>query len=369
MRSESNIADSFLPVPLAERGARTTLILIHPDPGAADAVRSAFAAAGWGGAARLAVHQADRLGLADPERIREADVILVDADARRDGPVEIMERARALGIAAPVIGLVSPARWRDAGRLLAGGLDDVVIMEVADASAVPEVVRRTRASEFLRIENRRLHEDLTRTVVDLELNNAELERLVSRLEASSRTDPLTGVANRRWLDANLAGAWAESEGLRRDAGHTGDLGFVMIDLDGFKRLNDTDGHQAGDDVLVATANVIRGVVGERGLVARCGGDEFCILLPGTGPGPAIELGESLLHAYRARTASWSGAASRVAMSIGVSHRHLSAPEDASALARHADEAMYAAKSHHGGDALVVRRGDGCERAPELPIAG
>lgn len=96
------------------------------------------------------------------------------------------------------------------------------------------------------------------------------EHQTQELRATVRRDPLTGIANRRALDEHLADALEDQR----------QLCLVTLDLNGFKALNDTFGHAAGDALLVAAAETLAGVVGDRGLVARQGGDEFCLVLDG-----------------------------------------------------------------------------------------
>ena len=154
------------------------------------------------------------------------------------------------------------------------------------------------------------------------------------------TDDLTGAANRR--------------ALRREVGSRasrGALGLVLVDLDGFKGVNDAHGHAAGDAVLVATAARLRTAAGPDALVARLGGDEFAVLVRGADAGAdavtalagrcAVALGRPVEH---------DGALLPGAGSVGTARRLLTGagPEDAAAaldhLLRTADRAMYAVKA-------------------------
>jgi diguanylate cyclase (GGDEF)-like protein len=152
---------------------------------------------------------------------------------------------------------------------------------------------------------------------------------VEQLRTEVRTDALTGLANRRAFDDDLAAAMA-------DRNRTGSVFSLMaIDLDGLKEINDTRGHQAGDVRLRWIASRLLAAVGGRGTVYRTGGDEFMVLLPRTRALHALELAQAI---QRATTSP--GAAAR-ALSIGVSetrgtdHRH--------ELVRQADLALYEAK--------------------------
>ena len=104
-----------------------------------------------------------------------------------------------------------------------------------------------------------------------------LRRQERRLHELTHTDPLTGIPNRRALDEQLVRELARSLRSREP------LTVLLADLDGFKSLNDTSGHAAGDAALSAVASALVRVVREEDLVARYGGEEFAILLPGCDP--------------------------------------------------------------------------------------
>ena len=116
------------------------------------------------------------------------------------------------------------------------------------------------------------------------LDNARLHGVVRR---QAVTDDLTDLANRRRFMDALRQEVARSARLETP------LALVLFDLDHFKQINDRCGHQAGDDVLRSAADVIRGRVRETDLAARIGGEEFAVILPGTGLGGAVSLAENL----------------------------------------------------------------------------
>jgi diguanylate cyclase len=104
---------------------------------------------------------------------------------------------------------------------------------------------------------------------------AELEKALAEARNVAITDPLTGAFNRRGFDEIFERELARS--LRTGSG----LALALIDLDDFKRLNDTLGHQAGDDALVHLVNVLRGAMRPTDVLCRFGGEEFVLLLPDT----------------------------------------------------------------------------------------
>ncbi len=103
-----------------------------------------------------------------------------------------------------------------------------------------------------------------------------LERRLGSLQAQATRDPLTGLYNRRMLDECIADI------IRRAVDAGAPLCVLMIDVDDFKLLNDTLGHGMGDELLRAIAQLIRSGIRQDDLAFRCGGDEFVVLLPGTG---------------------------------------------------------------------------------------
>ncbi len=165
-----------------------------------------------------------------------------------------------------------------------------------------------------------------------------LEHSLHEQERLAVTDALTGLRNRRFFEEVLAleGARARRSGAP--------LGLVVIDLDHFKRINDTWGHPGGDAVLTATAQRLAGAVRAGDVLARYGGEEFVAVLPGA------DLDATLAVAERCRSAiggspvplPGAGAAVAVTASLGVAVLPDHAVE-VEALVRHADQALYLAK--------------------------
>jgi diguanylate cyclase (GGDEF)-like protein len=172
---------------------------------------------------------------------------------------------------------------------------------------------------------------------ELRLSNEELrERNRQLLDAryQAATDPLTGLLNHRSFHESLR----EEVALRlRDGGMAS---VIMIDIDNFKRVNDSLGHMAGDHVLRTISSTICDVVGDQH-AHRYGGDEFAILLPGVGRGEAFSMADRLLKAVKTRVKSEDG--SKATISLGVA----SFPDMASSaeeLLYRADMALNWAKS-------------------------
>src|SRR6185436_8490569 len=114
---------------------------------------------------------------------------------------------------------------------------------------------------------------LEQALLDLSDKNSKLEASLRRVEQMAATDPLTGLYNRRHFGKVLEQLFAETQRYEKD------LSCVMIDLDGYKQLNDTHGHQLGDQLLVMAGKVISANLRRMDVAARYGGDEFVLLLP------------------------------------------------------------------------------------------
>ena len=130
------------------------------------------------------------------------------------------------------------------------------------------------------------------SVIVLEAVRARLESERSAMRRSALTDPLTGAANRRGLDERI-----EYE-VTRHARANRRFAVVMIDLDGFKLVNDRFGHHAGDELLRDVAASLREAVRDQDTVARLGGDEFCVLAPETDRAGGAYLGDRVRNAVR-----------------------------------------------------------------------
>src|SRR6266540_3744348 len=183
------------------------------------------------------------------------------------------------------------------------------------------------------------------------LENVRLHRLVER---QASTDGLTDLANRRHFEEALAAEISRAERFG------GALALVLADLDDFKQVNDRYGHQAGDDVLRAFADVLRDTVRDIDVAARYGGEEFAVLLPQTDLEGAERLAERLREAMEARRLTLHpGASFSVTSSFGVAS-FPEAPTPAALFAA-ADEALYRAKSA-GKNCVVCAPSDGAVRA-------
>ena len=175
----------------------------------------------------------------------------------------------------------------------------------------------------------------------------ERKRIEAQLEVLAFTDGLTGLLNRRGFDRAIDAAWDVTF-------NTGaQMSLLLLDVDHFKRFNDHFGHQAGDDCLRTIAQAVRvNVDSVDAHVARYGGEEIAVILPGMGPEHAAQIGERIRVAVQnlqlpSSATPISGELSTVSVSIGVATalaRHGSTMRMPESLLLTADAALYKAKS-------------------------
>ena len=199
----------------------------------------------------------------------------------------------------------------------------------------------------------------------LEESQREINSLrdeVRHARHESLVDALTGLGNRRAFDRRLGTSLAADAAVLGLPPVGAPVSLLMIDIDHFKRVNDSYGHAFGDQVLRAVAQVLKALSPEGSLAARVGGEEFALLLPGTPMNDARALAEKLratVAASRIRRKGTDTAAERITVSLGVAqYLRRSAPDNPDAdeapaeFVDRADRALYAAKQA-GRDRVMV----------------
>jgi diguanylate cyclase len=183
----------------------------------------------------------------------------------------------------------------------------------------------------------------------------ERARKLVELHESHRTDtladPLTGVANRRAFQYELTRRMTEWNRQQTS------LALILIDIDRFKKFNDTYGHQAGDAVLREVASATCAAVREVDLVARFGGEEFGIILPNTNLNHAKDAAERVRSIIESSRYEYDGFSLRLTVSVGVAHVILG--DDAASIIQRADAALYASKQA-GRNCAHYHTGTACE---------
>jgi len=182
--------------------------------------------------------------------------------------------------------------------------------------------------------------DLLAPQIALALERAEWQERANQFQLMSITDPLTGLHNRRYLEARLA------EELSRSKRYEYPLSFMMIDIDDFKFYNDRNGHQAGDRALEITAQCLRAALRKVDVASRYGGEEFSILLPQTTLEEAGVIADRIRRKIMATNFPHGGSQPLRAVTVSIGLSSLSTSLDsAEAIVRAADRALYHAKRH------------------------
>jgi diguanylate cyclase (GGDEF)-like protein len=209
------------------------------------------------------------------------------------------------------------------------GADDYLVKPLA----MLELSARVKSMLRLKI----LQDELIGKYKEVDRINRDLEKKSYELERLSRMDPLTALFNRRYFEERFAAEFARSNRYRVP------LTCLMIDVDHFKKVNDTFGHQMGDRALKDVAAIIRGTLRDVDLIARYGGEEMVAILPETGPQEGRHVAERLRQAVAGAVIEQAERRLSVTVSIGLASYPVPGIEDHEAFLRAADEALYRAK--------------------------
>ncbi|HNO77658.1 MAG TPA: diguanylate cyclase [Phycisphaerae bacterium] len=238
--------------------------------------------------------------------------------------------------------------------VIAGGVFATGRLWLQESARLKEAVREAKSHDTqiepaqFRVKEIRLCADvIASTLATMRHEHKQMSDVASR-------DPLTGLPNRRAFMQTLTREAAV-------AARTGwPLSLMMIDLDHFKKLNDTYGHQAGDFVLKRASRRMASQLRRTDEVARYGGEEFVVILPNTRIEQAREVAEQLCNALRCDPLIFEGQSISVTASIGVSEVQENKVDDATELIRIADEALYKAKSEGRDRVMLAEAGKGSD---------
>jgi diguanylate cyclase len=215
--------------------------------------------------------------------------------------------------------------------------------EVGQATLHQVVESLIGETNRVRVKTGIYHEHLKKSSEEVERLRGELE-LVQGL---ALTDPLTGLLNRRGFDQQMQ---------RIGQGSLSGCTLLIVDIDHFKAINDAHGHLLGDKVIVAVANVLRGCIGDRGPIARIGGEEFAVLLSHTSSAGGVELAERIRAAVergKIRRAETEESIGNVTVSLGLAT--CADKEQFEAMIARADRALYQSKAAGRNRVTVAER--------------
>lgn len=201
-----------------------------------------------------------------------------------------------------------------------------------------DITERVQAQQALEELNRELEQRVEGRTAELRRRFDEIENLQAELHEQSRRDPLTGLKNRRYLAERLPEEIARAQ----DAGDW--LGVIVSDIDHFKRVNDTYGHQAGDQVLIEIARLLQQHARSSDFICRYGGEEFLIVMPGATLETACKRAEDIRLKVAGLKTQYAGKTLPVHMSFGVS-AYPTHGQEAETLIIKADQALYYSKEN------------------------
>ena len=221
----------------------------------------------------------------------------------------------------------------------------------AKTAAQQHALNFERQASQSREEALRVQRDAT---LKLELRVAqrtrELQALNEKLTTLSRTDPLTGLKNRRYLMEHFHAEYSRS---KRDATP---ISVIIIDIDHFKSVNDTHGHLLGDELLKMVAHQIGAEAKrESDIAARYGGEEFAIVLGNNSADEALAIAEKIRARVAAAQYVWQGVSLRCTVSVGVATITPAQDSTAENLIRQSDEALYRSKAEGRNRVSVFRQ--------------
>jgi diguanylate cyclase (GGDEF)-like protein len=320
------------------------ILVVEDSDRTVETLTIALAENGWSVLSASSGEEAIRLAAERAPHVVVCDLHLPGVDG-----LEVMRRLHAVDDTIPFVMLTGDGDLDTVLFAVHAGVFDFVPRSGDHAALVGAVARALARVRVVR-ENRRLTRELHAANEALELRvrarTAELAEANGRLETSLLSiehralhDPLTDLGNRFLFRERL------ERGLARAGQGAAPVAILFLDLDGFKPINDSLGHAAGDRVLVGVARRLAAAVGDAGLTARLGGDEFGVLIEGGAAEASIvaaRIAEALIAPH-----SVAGVEVFASASVGIAVS-LRGEETADELLRNADLAMYSAKARQSG---------------------
>jgi diguanylate cyclase (GGDEF)-like protein len=276
------------------------------------------------------------------------DLILSDYNLPDSSSMQLVEEIRRR-CETPVILVTGENACHLAAEAIRKGATDYIVKMGDYLFTIPLVVEKNLAVAKIKRENESLRAEIEQALAQVREKNAQLEQSLKKVEEMAATDALTGLYNRRHFSKALEHCFAEAQRYDKD------LSCVMIDLDSYKKLNDTYGHQVGDQLLALAGRVITANKRAMDIGARYGGDEFVILLPHANGEEAANVAQRIREEYFRSSAPLLKRELGVTMSIGIGSLKANRPANGDQLLNFADAALYCSKQG-GRDRISMSEG-------------
>ncbi len=282
------------------------------------------------------------------EDVGSFDLILCDYNLPDGSGMEVLEEI-VQRCSTPVLMVTGENVGTIAADAIRRGATDYVVKFGEYLFTIPLVVEKNLTIAKIKRENESLRDELERAASQLRERNEQLQQSLQRVEELAATDPLTRLYNRRHFGQLLEQLFAEAQRYRKD------MACVMIDLDGYKQLNDSYGHQIGDELLVMAGKVIQANMRRMDVAARYGGDEFVLLLPHASAEEAARVVQRIREEFFAASAGILKRERGVTMSAGVAALSSDGAAHADQLVAKADTALYRAKEAGRNQIVMLAR--------------
>ena len=264
------------------------------------------------------------------------DLILSDYNLPDSSSMTLVEEIRRR-CQTPVILVTGENACHLAAEAIRKGATDYIVKMGDYLFTIPLVVEKNLAVAKIKRENEELRLEVELALAQVREKNAQLEESLKKVEEMAATDALTGLYNRRHFGKALEHSFDEARRYEKD------LSCVMIDLDSYKKLNDTYGHQVGDQLLVLAGRCITANKRAMDIAARYGGDEFVVLLPHANGDEAAVVAQRVRDEFFKSSALLLKREAGVTMSIGIGSLKANSPTHADQLVSLADAALYQSK--------------------------
>ena len=290
------------------------VLLVEDNPGDARLIREMLANDQYFGASYVVEHAVTLQAAVHNFVTQHFDVILLDLNLPDSMGISTIQRVSGLAPETPIV-------------VLTGWHDELVVLQAARYGAQDYILKNECSGRLLK---RVIHYAIERKTVE------------ERFRHLATHDPLTGLPNRLLFYDRLGQALHHAERNRTSVSEKGKTAVILMDLNGFKRINDTFGHEQGDEILQLAASRLKTCLRESDTIARLGGDEFVLTAEGLSiPSDCVAVAQKLLNSLNEPTIV-KGQEISLSASMGISIF----PDDAAdmeTLIRYADTAMYAAK--------------------------